>query len=176
MIFSIQASNPRFRTIMNPDDECLAEAIESIFPLNTENVILTWNCISVPLSYKYDISYMVNDILLLLSVIQKEDIGKMTIQWLPDTFRCDWLIQWNIDEVQIDSHWECTVGHLEDILNQRKHISLLKSDFVNEWKEVLGVVIKGLECCGYHKSKIKYMNELTEQYEQIKMSGVLYRD
>lgn len=175
MIFSIQASNPRFQNIINQEDECLAEAIESIFPINTENVILTWNHISIPLSYKYDVSYMVNDILMLLSTIQRADMGEMTIQWLPDTFRCDWLIQWNGNEIQIESRWECTVGHLESILNQRKHISLLRNDFVYEWKEVLGVVIKGLKECGYHKAKIKYMNELIEQYEKIKKSGVLYR-
>lgn len=176
MIFGIQASNPRFQNIINTDDECLSEAIESTFPLNTEHVILVWNHVSIPLSYKYDISYMINDILMLINAIQKDDIGKIKINWLPDTFRCDWIIEWNRDEVRIDSRWEYIVGSLECILNQKKSIMLSKGDFVSEWKEVLGVLIRGLKHCGYDKSKINGMSELIEQYKKIKKSGIFYRD
>jgi len=107
MFFCIQASNPRFQAIMNPNDECLAEAIESTFPLFTENAILVWNHISVPLSYKYDISYMINDILTLMNMMQKVNIGEWTIHWLPDSFRSDWFIKWNRDDVQIVSQFNC---------------------------------------------------------------------
>lgn len=176
MIFCIQASNPRFQNITNYNDECLSEAIESVFPLNTEHAILMWNHISIPLSYKYDISYMVNDILIIINAIQKQNVGKMKIHWLPDTFRSDWLIEWNNDEVQINAQWECTMGHLEFMLNQKNSIRLSKVDFVNEWKEVFGVLIRGLKHCGYDKSKIKGMEDLVEQYEKIKGSGICYKD
>ena len=176
MIFAIQASNPRFQNIRNLDDECLSEAVESVFPINAENAILVWNHISIPISYKYDISYMLNDILMLIDTMQKVDIGKMTIQWLPDTFRCNWVVEWKYDEVQIDSQWKCTVGHLESILNKKNNISLSKMDFVSEWKEVLGVVIRGLKHCGYDNTRIKGMNELIEQYEKIKEPGVFYKN
>ena len=58
MNFYIQASNPR---ALKPSfiEENLSAAIESVFPMNTENAILFWNHIAIPLSYKYDISYMV---------------------------------------------------------------------------------------------------------------------
>ena len=68
--FYIQASNPRFQDSINIYDESLSDAIESVFPLNTENAILVWNYISIPLSYKYDISYMIEDILQLLDELQ----------------------------------------------------------------------------------------------------------
>ena len=58
MAFYIQASNPRFIESISYEVESLSDAVESIFPLNTENAFLVWNYISVPLSYKYDISYM----------------------------------------------------------------------------------------------------------------------
>ena len=176
MFFCIQASNPKFQNITDYNDESLSEAIESVFPLNTEHAILMWNHISIPLSYKYDISYMVNDILIIIKAIQTQNVGKMKIQWLPDTFRSDWLIEWNSDEVLIDAQWECTIGHLENILNKRNNIRLSKVDFINEWKEILGVLIRGLKHCGYDKLKIKGMKELVEQYEKIKESGIFYKD
>lgn len=94
MSFYIQASNPRTNSIANPNDKTLADAIETIFLLNTESAILMWNYISVPLSYKYDISYMIEDILLLLDALRSRENGEMTIHWLPDTFRCNWTVQW----------------------------------------------------------------------------------
>lgn len=62
MNFYILAGNPRVQSIENSDDKSLSEAIETVFPLNTEYAILSWNYISIPLSYKYDISYMIDDI------------------------------------------------------------------------------------------------------------------
>ena len=68
------------------------------------------------------------------------------------------------------------MGHLEFMLNQKNSIRLSKVDFVNEWKEVFGVLIRGLKHCGYDKSKIKGMEDLVEQYEKIKGSGICYKD
>lgn len=87
--------------------------------------------------------------LILLCALQSNNIGKMRISWLPDTFRCDWLVEWEDGEVRIHSNWEYTVGHLENILNEKNRVDVLIDDFLNEWKEVLGIVIRGLEHCGY---------------------------
>lgn len=176
MNFYIQASNPRILHGAESDDKCLSDAIESVFVSNTENVILVWNYISIPLSYKYDISYMIEDILNLLSTIQKTEKGKMEIHWLPDTFRCNWLVTWKDGQLQIESKWECTVGHLEGLLNEKPNITLPIKVFINEWKEVLSNVIKGLVSCGYDKFKIKEMQQLLEQYNCMEASGILYQE
>lgn len=175
MSFFIQASNPRFNDTLDTEDKVLSEAIESVFPLNTENAILTWNYICIPLSYKYDISYMIDDILCLLQDIETNNYGKKTIQWLPDTFRCNWLIEWCDDKIQIVSVWENVVGNFQGILNEKNKVSLSVTDFVSEWKEVLAVVIRGLECCGYNIYQINDMNLLLEVYKKINCSGILYR-
>ncbi len=176
MAFYIQASNPRFIKSINYDDESLSDAVESVFPLNTENAMLVWNYISVPLSYKYDISYMLDDIVDLLGVLQSQKCGKKTIHWLPDTFRCDWEVSWDDGKIEIQAHWECTVGHLEKILNEHETISLTVMDFESEWKEILYVVIRGLKNCGYDKKKIGGMENLLKQYERISNSGILYQN
>lgn len=174
--FYIQASNPRTQNVKNFDDVNLSDAIESIFLLNTEKAILVWNYISIPLSYKYDISYMMDDLLELLHYLQSVDNGKMTIHWLPDTFRCDWSIVWNHGQMDIQSHWECTVGSLETLLNNHSRISIPVKHFISEWREVLNIIIKGLDRCGYNESEIRGMQQLLELFSNIKDRGILYQE
>lgn len=173
--FYIQASNPKVQNELNFEDECLSDAIESAFLLNTENAILFWNHISIPLSYKYDISYMMEDLLRLLHCLQSMDTGEIVIRWLPDTFRCDWSIIWDHGQLQIQSHWECTVGHLENLLNDNSQISISVRDFISEWKEILQTVIKGLDKCGYDEKRIEGMGQLLQQFNSIVDGGVLYK-
>ena len=159
---------------MNFADKTLSDAIESSFLLNTENAILVWNHINIPLSYKYDISYMMEDLLKLLQCLQERDSGEMVIHWLPDTFRCDWSFVWNQGQLAMQSQWGCTVGHLETLLNSNSDISISVKDFISEWKEILYIVINGLKKCGYNENQIEGMRNLLEQYNRIKESGVLY--
>ncbi|HHR2550667.1 TPA: hypothetical protein ACSY39_10840 [Listeria monocytogenes] len=56
MNFFIQANTPQKTGVFESDDYDLSTAIETIFPMLTEDAILVWNHIYVPLSYKYDIS------------------------------------------------------------------------------------------------------------------------
>ena len=126
--FYIQASNPRFQDSINIYDESLSDAIESVFPLNTENAILVWNYIS----------------------------------------------KWSAENMEIQSKWEGTVGHLENILNQKSNMQLSKTLFISEWKRVLGIVITGLKSCGYSEDKIQHMAQLIERYESINEEGQLY--
>lgn len=174
MNFYIQAGNPRICDKMEMEDENLSDAMETVFPLNTENAMMVWNHINIPLSYKYDISYMIDDILKLLHCLYENEIGKVTIHWLPDTFRCDWFITWRYGQMQIKSHWECTVGNLERLLNDNSEILLSVDAFVNEWKEVLRIIISGLKRCGYDADKIRGMKQLLKQYQLIEGVGCLY--
>lgn len=175
MEFCIQASNPKTQDIVNSDDESLSDAIESAFLLNTENAILTWKYISIPLSYKYDISYMIDDLLKLLYSLQNMERGEMKIHWLPDTFRCDWSITWNHGRMEIESHWEYIAGHLEKLLINYPQLSVSVKYFVSEWKEILNIVLKGLKRCGYCENRIKGMWQLAAQFNSIENSGILYQ-
>lgn len=176
MNFYIQACNPRTLCTADSNDKTLADAIENAFPLKTEDAILIWNHISIPLSYKYDISYMMDDILMLLNMLQSREKGELTIHWLPDTFRCDWIVRWMADRLDIQSKWGNTVGNLQILLNEKSRISLKKEDFIKEWKSILHVVITGLIKCGYTVDRIKNMKQLIAQYGNINGSGILYNE
>lgn len=166
MAFSIQASNPTFLKIFNAEDKSLSDAVESIFPMNTENAVLVWNSISIPLSYKYDIAYMLDDLVGLLGALHRQARGEMTIHWLPDTFRSDWALRWHDGEIEIRAHWDCTVGHLETLLNEHGTVSLTTEEFESEWREVLRIVIRGLENAGYDAGQIAGMEALLTQAKE----------
>lgn len=175
MDFYIQVCNPEYSFQYNDNDVTLSDAIESAFLLNTENAIMVWNHINIPLSYKYDVSYMMEDILHLLNLLKNAEKGNVNICWLPDTFRSDWKIEWNNGKLCILSQWESVVGNLEIILNANSKIVVDTIDFRREWKELLYIVIQALVNCGYDKKKIEGMKNLVEQYEDIDEKGILYR-
>ena len=176
MNFYIQVSNPK-GTINNYDgnNTCLSEAIEDVFLLNTENAFICWNHIYVPVSYKYDISYMIDDIMKIIKKLQEKEQGSITICWLPDTFRSDWNIEWQGEELFITSHWESTVGNLEELLNENNCIKLSTTQFINEWKKVLGIIIDVLQHNGYCEKNLDGMKDLISVFESINDVGVIYK-
>ena len=175
MNFCIQASNPIVQHKIDYEDSSLSDIIETIYPLYTEHAILTWNYISIPLSYKYDISYMIDDIIKLLMELHDKPSGNKIIYWLPDTFRCDWIVNWKKGNIKIKSKWNCTVGHLERLLNEVPEIDIPINIFINEWKEVLGNIIQGIKICGYDKFHAEEIQGLLECYAYIEESGILYK-
>lgn len=175
MVFAIQVGNPLVNMKVDNEDTKISEAIESIFLLNTEDLIMIWNNIRIPLSYKYDVSYMIDDILLLLKRINSEEFGSLSIHWLPDVFRCDWNMKWNKDEIYIEAQWENVIGHLEELLNKYDRISMNKYDFIYEWKALLNILCNRLAECGYKETALVDMNKLVEQYNHIKDVGILYK-
>ncbi len=175
MKFYIQANNPKVLKEYNAEDESIADAMETIFPLYTESATLMWNHISIPLSYKYDISYMLDDVLELLESFMQAKNGKRIIHWLPDTFRSDWEIVWEDGQMEINSYWESVAGSLENLLNANARINLKITEFMAEWKQIFHIVLCALKENGYTERKIFSMEKLEKQYEAITKSGLLYQ-
>lgn len=173
--FYIQANNPRVLKEHDLEDKNISDAMETIFPLYTESAVMMWNHICVPLSYKYDISYMMDDILDLLDDLLQVKEGKRGIYWLPDTFRSDWDIVWGSGQIRIISHWESVTGNLEGLLNANNRVSLKIAEFISEWKQILYIVLKGLEDNGYMESGIVNLKRLKQQYNRIPNNGILYK-
>lgn len=176
MDFFIQVSKPICLNNYDNADESLADAMETIFPLLTEGAIIMWNHIPIRLSYKYDISYMLDDILDMLLMVRTKEKGKMEIQWLPDTFRCDWKLQWNEGTIEIKSEWGGIIGDLEKILNKNSEVCLEVDEFRREWKKLLELVIRNLKKCGYLESQIRNMDKLLVECNKIGEEGILYQE
>lgn len=172
--FYIQANNPRVLKEHNIEDKNISDAMETIFPLYTESAVMNWNHICIPLSYKYDISYMMDDTLNLLEDLIQVKEGKRTICWLPDTFRSDWNVVWGSGRLEIISHWESVTGNIEELLNANNRVSLKIAEFMSEWKQILYVVLQGLKKNGYVENGIVNLKRLKEQYSKIPGNGILY--
>lgn len=176
MDFYIQAGNPDIININNKEDKTLSEAIESVFPMETENLIIYWKHIAVSLSYKYDISYMIDDILIILQEMQIHKTGSMLIHWLPDTFRVDWNLKWDNERILIDAEWQSVVGNIEEILIRQRTVELSKEDFICEWKMPLLKIINALNKNEYMvMMKDEYCKLLT-QFNNIQHYGLLYNN
>lgn len=175
-MFYIQASNPIYDSTIDENDRKLMEVIETIYPMRTESAIMVWNYISIPLSYKYDISYMINDIIKVLQELMTKQEGILKINWLPDTFRCQWLIKWKEDIIEVNSLWNSVVGDISDNLNRVPSISMNKWDFVNEWERVFYNIGLALKECGYNKENLEDMGRFNQICTMFTSRGILYQN
>lgn len=121
MPFYIQVNSPRTQSFDSSEIESLSELIEEMFPMDTEDAILSWNGVPAALSYKYDISVMIEDILEMLFCISKGSSGSMVISWPSNTFRADWELSWSENHLSGHSVWHEMTGGVEAILNEKKY-------------------------------------------------------
>lgn len=111
--FAIQASQPRTEASYDPDDESLCDAVQSTFPLRTESMLIVWNGVYIPLGYKCDVSFIVDDGLDLLDAMLTSATGRRTIHWPSNTFASSWVVEWDPSNVVIEATWRAVVGGTE---------------------------------------------------------------
>jgi len=173
-MFKIQASNPRIIKEFDREANNISDAIESSFSLNSEYAVIIWNYVPVLLSYKYDISIIIDDILMMLNKIRCEKEGVMRIRWPSNTFACTWQIEWRDNNITIYTEWESVIGDTEYLLNARKELVVDSVLFLAEWKKILFNIIQALEGCGYSRKTLKGFPALVNEFEAIKDYGILY--
>jgi len=176
MKFCIQASAPRTTGIFNAEDETLDEAIETTFFLNSEMALINWSGVFIPLSYKYSISTILADVLLMLQTILENNHETLELTWPSSDFNSRWVMSWKDDYLKIDAKWESVIGNTEEILNSLDSIEIGKTEFLNEWKMLLEVILNGLDTCGYDESTIKEISIMQSVYSNIETYGILYKD
>lgn len=174
MRFSIQASRPRTTAKHDAEDSTLDEAIQTAFPLHTEAAFLCWDNCFIPLSYKYDISLMILDIIGMLESIIEQPSGPLHIDWASNTFAATWDIDWGRENVRIRSEWHSVVGENRP-QDLAPTMELSRHDFISEWRELLLRAAEGLSECAYGSSTIAELTRLQALLERMPRSGVLYR-
>jgi len=126
--------------MVSSSDATLCEAIETMFPLLTEFAIMVWNDVFIPITYKYDISIIINDVLALVTSIADQEAGTTVIEWPSNTFRARWALTWAANEVTIKSSWESVIGGTESLLNAASDLIIEKDAFLAEWGSLLRVL------------------------------------
>lgn len=165
--FDIQVSNPIGSKKRDPIDTELYEAIESSFLLESEKAFMVWCGIYIPLCYKYTISYILDDILLILHTLMKQSNGTLKNTFSSDDFHVIWNISWHGNSLEIKANWYNTLGFTEELLNRVNTLKINKKDFICAWKSLLKLIIGELEKNGYNENNINNFNILKKTYLDI---------
>jgi len=177
MNFCIQVSNPVF--LYSPDEIAsdLAEAIQVVFPMETEKAFIVWNYIYIPLSYKYDISVIIDDILPMLSDLTNQKKGSYRVCFGSDTFNAEWNLLWYDENLYISAKWNSLAGNLVDLaLSNCSKLEIKIEAFLSEYKRLfqqLSIAIEKSELSILEQESYKLMLELQAS---IKNYGSLYQE
>ena len=143
--FTIEVGNPIFRSTREEQVEYLYQAIETIFPDDTEKAYLLWNLVPVRIDYKYDLYILIDDIPPLLNALLNSDRGSHRVGWGSSSFNAEWNIEWADGIVKIGSQWNSIAGAYEALLNSRSQLEMEKDVFLSEWKALLRKIIEAID-------------------------------
>lgn len=173
--FALQASSPKCLCACDPDDVSLSDAMQTVFPVETEYAIMIWNWTCIHMTYKYDISLMIDDVIDMADKMLSRPTGVHVIDWPSNGFAAKWGMEWGGGEVVIDAEWRSVAGNVESVLNARPRVVVLVSDFISEWKRPLEVIFGCLKMSGYSVDNLPQMRHLDQLMGRFSNVGILYR-
>ena len=168
--FIIQKGCPRVTGSYDPGDELLDEAMDTAFVYMSENAWIRWNNEWCRLSYKYDLSEMMDVLITMISGLVESDEGSSSLYFSTDLFHAQWNYKWKGDDLEIEADWSSAKKgqHLDPILNASRKA------FIAEWLELFKVVQTGLSQCGYGSNVTGPLDEIIEHSEGDFPRGQLY--
>jgi hypothetical protein len=173
--FWIQASCPRWTTIASPDDESLADAIDTIFPSNTERAILAWRHVHIPLGYKYCISFLIDDVLTMVDQLTSSVGGQWKVVWPSNEFAAVWQLEWSGESLRVMTEWKQVVGGTEELLQRRSVLEIDRQAFLCEWTKLFTTLRDALAAAGYTEKALPGLIRLNQAIATIAEVGDLYR-
>lgn len=176
-MFWIQVSNPIILETYDCHCTDLSDAIQSMFPMETETAFIVWDCLSVPLSYKYDLSIIIDDLLPFLDRLINDDSGSDLIMFSSSSFMVDWQINWSDNSVNIESSWKEIAGGCRGLLtclNERNTLNIDLNLFLSEWKRLLQILMIAIEQSGVVIQDTSAVQQLKNIESQIPSLGRLY--
>ena len=177
MSFRIQVSNPRVTGSFSPDDQDLIMATETIFQSRTEFAVMIWNHSLIPLDYKYEVGSLLADAILILDALREPGPGAYQMQWSSSSIRAHWDLRWDaLGELVVNARWDAVPRSDLGALARYGPVRMPKHEFVWEWRELFGRVLRALDQAGYQDSQIRGLADLRRVYSQIPKSGFYYRE
>jgi len=175
ILFSVQAGNPKRSEHHAENYDSMSEAVEKAFDFYSENATVFWNDCYFRLCYKYEISTLLDDLMLLLEMLLTETEGHEVFNWGIDTFDASWTMDWSSDWLRVTSEWKAVSGPCLSRLRSQPTIEVSKIDFVCEWRRLLTTVLEGLRHCGYTETNLPEMEKLCELLSRIPEDGIHYK-
>ena len=152
--FEIKPGVPRPGEIAGGAADDLSDAVQTAFPLETDDAIVLWNGVAIPLSYKYDVSIILEDVIGMLESCRIGAARTIYVNFGSDTFNADWTVQLREDSVAVTAVWNSVVGDREAELNKCSTLVINRDDFTSQW---LGVLCRAIE--GVKAARIRIRDE-----------------
>jgi len=150
--FHLEAGRPVSTGDFDPTDETLVEMVQTVFPLNTDGVMLEWSGARLVLNYKYDISMMIDDVVILITHLDSNQHGEMIINWVSSGFPYRWEVNWVAPRLEIHSSPH---DPSKTTLTGRELICDSIEGFTHKWNPVLNNIISAATLAGYDVSKLR---------------------
>ena len=170
----LQVSNPSSDSIRDPADRTITNAVETVFPLCTEYCVMCWHNVAFVLSYKYDLPYILPDILDLLDNLLREEVGEWECTFPSDSFCVEWHVLWEAGQLTIDGSWHSVAGGVESLLKNTSSVAMPVDTFTYEWKYLLKRVIDALYKAGYSADNVDGLRRMEDIESRITRYGMLY--
>lgn len=150
--------------------------MESVFDRNTEEALIVWHHVYIPLSYKYDVGTILPDIIVMIEQLQSSASGKFAIDWPSNTFSARWVFDWASDCLLVTApEWRSVVGNTEELLRALPVIELNKNEYVYEWRALLERTRDALLGAGYSARTVPEIDRLLGVITTIGEYGTRYR-
>ena len=143
--------------------------------METEDAIIVWNHIYIPLSYKYDLSIMIDDILPMCLSLLERDEGNQEICWASNSFNAVWKLSWFSGKLNVSAEWNSIVGDIDSVATNCNVLNITVDQFLGEWK---GLLVKLLEAIKSSRITLKDRGNyilLEDLLQRIKIHGYLYQ-
>jgi hypothetical protein len=149
-------------------DESLCDAAQSTLSLDSEPMILVWNNVRVPIGYKYDFSFMLEDVVDLIVEGLSVEEGSKVINWPCNNFASSWYINWHSGRIAVTAEWRTVALGMELPLAASGPIELSLLEFMLQWLTPLAYVSCALHQAGYVHIKLSKFRILDEVILQLK--------
>jgi len=176
MCFAIQTCNPSIVTSREMFVEDVAEAIETVFFHRTEDAMLFWNGVIIPINYKYDLSVIIDDIVVMLQNLLGKERGTCEVHFGSNSFLSIWNLKWQNNQLEISAEWHSVAGDLNAVLTRCSNLEMPLDDFIAEWKVLLKLVIDALITSRCQFAERDTFEALVQTEALIQQNGCLYRN
>jgi len=148
-----------------PQNEVLSlwSSLEDVFRADTGLCTMQWNGIFVPLSYKYDVGWILLDAVAMVERLVADDKDlDLDVLFPSNGFHVAWHLSRRSGEISIDAEWRSVIGGLADLLRERTPLKVESERLISEWRHLFAVVVRAVEASRLDPSRIEGFDRLND--------------
>ncbi len=149
--FQLICGQPGVNDVPLPGERLsMSDALEDLFSADSGLLVMQWNGIFVPLDYKYDVSWILSDVLGMLEQLMDAQEGDpISVSFPSNGFNADWSIMVAGSSAVVSADWRQVKGSLLGLLTDRSPLTFELRRFLDEWLALLHIVVRSLNTAGF---------------------------